>query len=151
MIFWFHFRSNISIHNLLVPKIFNSKVKYFVLENYLGKNITNCVESFHKPPSLRPCCSSLSVVSHPWVGTKIHPSKGIPNQADVSQTTGKTLSQVPTQTNSLQSLIPHILVPPQEVCPFYAQQFLDHPTFLPGLQQQVRQEVSKPCSYCPMY
>jgi hypothetical protein len=53
---------------------------------------------------------------------------------------------VPTQTNSLQSLIPHMHVPPQEVCPFSSQQSLDCPTSLPGLQQQARQEVSEPCS-----
>jgi hypothetical protein len=105
------------------------------------------VQTFHEPPSLRPQCSSLSVVGHPRAGTKLHLGKGIPNQADVSQTIGKTLSQVPTQTNSLQSLIPHMPVPPQEVCPFSAQQSLGFPTSLPGLQQQVEQEFSKPCSF----
>jgi hypothetical protein len=104
------------------------------------------VHTFHEPPNLRPHCSSLSAVRHPRVGTKLHLGKGVPNQTDVSQTKEKTPSQVPTQTNSLQSLIPHMHVPPQEVCPFSAQQSLDCPTSLQGLQQQARQEVSEPCS-----
>jgi hypothetical protein len=70
------------------------------------------VQTFNVPPSLIPHYSKLSVVGHPQAGTKLHPGKGIPNQDDVSQTTGKTPSQVPTQTNSIQSLIPHMLVPP---------------------------------------
>jgi hypothetical protein len=102
------------------------------------------VQTFHVPPSLRPHCSKLSAVGHPRAGTKLHPGKGIPNQADVSQTTGKTLSQVPTRTNNLQSLIPHMPVPPQEVCPFSAQQSLGCPTSFLGLQQQAGQEVSEP-------
>jgi hypothetical protein len=110
------------------------------------KNTTNCVQTFHVPPSLRPHCSKLSAVGHPRAGTKLHPGKGILNQADVSQTTGKTLSQVPTQTNSLQSLIPHMPVPPQEMCPFSSQQSFGCPISFLGLQQQARQEVSEPCS-----
>jgi hypothetical protein len=110
------------------------------------KNTTNCVQTFHVPPSLRPHCSKLSAVGHPRAGTKLHPGKGILNQDDVSQTTGKTPSQVPTQTNSLQSLIPHMHVPPQEMCPFSAQQSFGYPISFPGLQQQARQEVSEPCS-----
>jgi hypothetical protein len=42
-----------------------------------------------------------------------------------------------------------MLVPPQEVCPFFAQK--SYPVSLPRLQQQVRQEVSEPCSYCPAH
>jgi hypothetical protein len=105
------------------------------------------VQTFHEPPSLRPQCSSLSAVGHPRARNKFHPGKGIPNQDDVSKTIEKTPSQVPTQTNNLQSLIPHMLVPPQEVCPFSAHQCLGCPTSLPGIQQQVEQEVSEPCSY----
>jgi hypothetical protein len=44
-------------------------------------------------------------------------------------------------TNNLQPLIPHMPVPPKEVCPFSAQQSLGYPTSLPGLQQQARPEV----------
>jgi hypothetical protein len=36
-----------------------------------------------------------------------------------------------------------MLVPPQEVCPFSAQQSFDCPTSLPGLQQQARHKVSE--------
>ena len=35
-------------------------------------NYTNFVQTFHDPPSLRPCCSSLSAVGHPRAGTKLH-------------------------------------------------------------------------------
>ena len=94
---------------------------YHTVDTYLGKNITNCVQTLYETPSLRPHCSSFSVVGHPRAGTKLHPSKGIPNQADVSQTIGKTLSHVSTQTNNLQYLIPHVPVPPQEVFPFSTQ------------------------------
>jgi hypothetical protein len=38
-------------------------------------------------------------------------------------------------------------VPPQEVCPFSAQQSFDCPTSLLGLQQHAEHEVSDPCSY----
>jgi hypothetical protein len=63
----------------------------------------------------------------------------------------KTQSQVPNQTNNLQPLIPHMFVPPQKVCPLFAQQSLGCPTSFPGLQQQARQEVSEPysCSLAP--
>ena len=54
---------------------------------YLGKNITNYMQTFHEPPILRPHCSSLSAVGHPQAGTKLHSSKAIPNQIDISQTT----------------------------------------------------------------
>jgi hypothetical protein len=77
------------------------------MDTYLGKNITNYVQHFHEPPSLRPHCSSLSTVGQSRAGTKLHPIKGVPNQADVSQTTGKTLSQVPTQTNTL---LDHVVI-----------------------------------------
>jgi hypothetical protein len=49
-------------------------------------------------------------------------------------------------TNILQPLIPHMPVPPKEVCPFSAQQSLGCPTSLPGLQQQAGPEVSEHCS-----
>jgi hypothetical protein len=65
------------------------------------KNVTNYVQTFHEPPIPRPCFSSLLAVGHRRVGTKLHPCKGIPNQADVSQKIVKTPSQVPTQTNIL--------------------------------------------------
>jgi hypothetical protein len=37
-------------------------------------------------------------------------------------------------------------IPPQEVCPFSAQQSLICPTSLRGLQQQAGHEVLEPCS-----
>jgi hypothetical protein len=39
---------------------------------------TNCVQTFHEPPSLRPHCSSRSAVGHPRAGTKLHPGKRNP-------------------------------------------------------------------------
>jgi hypothetical protein len=57
------------------------------------------------------------------------------------------LLQVPTEIKKTQSLIPHMHVPPQEVCPFSFQQLFDCPTFLIGLQQQAGQEFSEHCSY----
>jgi hypothetical protein len=76
----------------------------------------------------------------------------VPNQAKVSHSTGtqsqvtqsqvtqlqESPSQMPIHTDNLQSLIPHMHVPPQEVCPFSAQQSFSCPTSLPRLQQQVR-------------
>jgi len=74
-------------------------------------------------------------MGHPRAGTKLHLGKGILTQADVSQTIGKTLSHVPTQIEILESLIPHIIVPPQEMCPFFSQQSFGCPTSLLGLQK----------------
>jgi hypothetical protein len=44
----------------------NASCKFYHTNGtYLSKNVTNCVQTFHEPPSLRPHCSSLSTVSHP--------------------------------------------------------------------------------------
>jgi hypothetical protein len=59
-------------------------VIYHTIDTYLGKNITNHMQTFHEPPSLIPHCSSLLAVGHPRAGTKLHPGKGIPNQANGS-------------------------------------------------------------------
>jgi hypothetical protein len=55
-------------------------------------------------------------------------------------------------TENLQSLIPHMPIPPQELCPFSSQQSLGFPTSLSGLQQQAEHEVSEPynCSLAPL-
>jgi hypothetical protein len=77
--------------------------------------------------------------------------KGIPrlgkDNKKVAQINRKDFSQEPAHTNNLHPLIPHMLVPPQEVCPFSAQQSFGYPTSLPGLQQQARQEFSEHYSY----
>jgi hypothetical protein len=104
------------------------------------------VQTFHEPPSLRPHYSSLSIVSHPRARTKLHPGKGIPNQAKGSWTTGKTQSHVLTQLTTYNPSFPTCLVPPQEVCPFSSQHSLGYPTSLLRLQQQAEQDVSEPCS-----
>jgi hypothetical protein len=103
------------------------------------------VQTFHEPPSLRPHCSSLSTVSHPRAGTKLHPGKGIPNQAKGSWTTGKTLSQVLTQLTTYSPSFPTCLSHPGSV-PLLCSTVLRLPHFLSGLQQQARQEVSEHCS-----
>jgi hypothetical protein len=54
-------------------------VIYHTTDTNPGKNITNYVQTFYKPPRLRPHCPSLSAVGHPRAGTKIHPGKGVPN------------------------------------------------------------------------
>jgi hypothetical protein len=46
----------------------------------------------------------------------------------------------PAHNNNLQPIIPHMFVPPQEVCAFSAQQSFDCTTSLPGIQQQARHE-----------
>ena len=71
-------------------------VNYHTIDTYLGNDITNCMQTIHEPLILRLHCSSLSTVSHPRAGTKLHLGKGIPNQTNVSQTIGKTSSQVST-------------------------------------------------------
>jgi hypothetical protein len=38
---------------------------YHTIGTYLGKNVTNYVQTFHEPPNLRPHYSSLSTLSHP--------------------------------------------------------------------------------------
>ena len=117
-----------------------------IIGTYLGKNVTNCMQTIHKPPSLRLHCSSLSIVSHPRAGTRLHPSKGFLTRLKVhGQPEGLPLRC--SLNHSLQPLLPHMPVPPKEVCPFSSQQFLDYPTSLPGLQQQAGQEVSEHCSY----
>lgn len=57
----------------------NAACKFITVNTYLSKNITNFVQTFHEPPSLRPPCSSLSAVDHPRAGTKLHSGKGVPN------------------------------------------------------------------------
>jgi hypothetical protein len=61
------------------------------------------------------------------------------------------MSKVPTVVTSLWSLIPHMHVPPQKVCPFSAQKSLSYPASLSGLQQHVRQEFLEPRSYFPAH
>ena len=57
----------------------NAVCKFITIDTYLGNNVTNCVQTFHEPPNLRPHFSSLSTVGHPRAGIKLHPVKGIPN------------------------------------------------------------------------
>jgi hypothetical protein len=112
---------------------------------YLGKNVTNCVQTVHEPPSLRLHCSSLSTVSHPRAGTRLHPGKGFLTRLKVHGQPERLPLRC-SLNHSLQPLLPHMPVPPKEVCPFSAQQSFGCPTSLPGLQQQARPEVSERCS-----
>ena len=52
------------------------------------------------------------------------------------------LRQVPNQTNNLQPVIPHMVVPSQEMCPLSTQYSFGYPSSLPGIQQHARHEVS---------
>jgi hypothetical protein len=54
-------------------------VIYHIIEIYLVKNITNCMQNLHDPPNLRPHYSSLSAVGRPQAGTKIHSGKWVRN------------------------------------------------------------------------
>ena len=123
------------------------------IDTYLLEHFTNYVETFQDPPSFRPRCSSLWIVGHPWAGTKLHPSKGIPRLSRDKSGKKKNLVLGSYSTNSLQRLIPgaystnnlqppipHMHVPLQEVFPFSTQQSFDCPTSLPELQQQAVQE-----------
>jgi hypothetical protein len=116
-----------------------------MIGTYIGNIFTNCVQTVHQPPSLRLHCSSLSTVSHPRVGTELHPGKGFLTRLRLMDHRKDSISGAHS-TNNLQPLIPHMPFPPKEVCPFSPQQSLDYPIFLPGLQQQVGPEVSEHCS-----
>jgi hypothetical protein len=109
---------------------------------------TNCVQTFHEPPSLRPRCSSCSTVGHPRAGTKLH-GQGIPrlgkDNRKVAQINRKDFLPGATYAHNPQTLIPHMPVPPQECTPSLSQVHRLS-TSLPGLQQQAGPEVSEYCS-----
>jgi hypothetical protein len=86
---------------------------------------------------------NFSAVGHPRVGAKLHLGKEILTRIR-SLRQHKTQTQVPTQTNILQYLIPHMLVPPQEVCPFSSQQSFGFPTSLMGLQNRPNRKSQSP-------
>jgi hypothetical protein len=103
------------------------------------------VQTFHVPPSHRPHYSYLSVMGHPRAGTKLYQGKGNPKLGYSLIISNNCLVQgVPTIATILQSLIPHMQVPPQEVCPFSAQQSFGCPTSLLGLQNRLDKKSQIP-------
>jgi hypothetical protein len=67
-------------------------------------------------PALDHTAHKLSAVGHPRAGAKLHPGKEILTRLR-SLRQHKTQTQVPTQTNNLQSLIPHMLSHPRKCAP----------------------------------
>jgi hypothetical protein len=103
------------------------------------------VQTVHEPLSLRLQCSSLSIMSHPQVGTRLHLGKGFLTRLKVHGQP-EALPLRCSLNHSLQPLLPHMPVPPKEVCTFSTQKSFGFPTSLPGLQQQARPKVSERCS-----
>jgi hypothetical protein len=116
-----------------------------MIGTYIGNIITNYLQTVEEPPSLRLHYSSLSTVSHPKMGLNSTRVKGFLTRLGFIDNRKDSVSS-DNSTNNLQYLIPHIPIPPKEVCPFSTQQSLDCPTSLPVLQHQVRQKVSEHCS-----
>jgi hypothetical protein len=77
------------------------------------------VQTFHEPPSHRPCCSSLSAVSHPRAGTKLHPGKGIPrlgrDNRKLHSTTGRISSKEPLMPTTHRLSFPTCLSHPRSI------------------------------------
>jgi hypothetical protein len=116
-----------------------------MIGTYLGNIVTNYIDTIHKPPSLRLHYSSLSPVSHSRAWTELHLGKRFLTKLRLMDNRKDSVSGAHSN-NSLQPLIPHIPIPPKEVCPFSSQHSLGCPTSLPELQQQARLEVSNCCS-----
>jgi len=66
---------------------------------------------------------------------KLHQGKKIPNAKLRSDNQQNCSFQGVTIATSIQYLIPHMIFPEQEVCPFSAQNSLGYSTSLLGLQQ----------------
>jgi hypothetical protein len=81
-------------------------------------NSTNCVQTFHEPPSLRPRCSSLSAVGHPRAGTKLH-RVGNPRLGKVNGKThsyrGRIFSQEPLMPTAHRLSFPTCLSHPRSI------------------------------------
>ena len=104
------------------------------------------MQNVHKPPSLRLHCSLLSTVSHPQDGTRLHLGKGFLTRLKVHGQPERLPLRC-SLNHSLQPLLPHMPIPPKEVCPFSAQQSFSFHTSLSGPQQQVKPKVSECCSH----
>jgi hypothetical protein len=77
-----------------------------------------------RPSTNLPALDHIVHHSQQWVTPKLGLNSTqvrVPNQDNGSWKTRKTPSKVPTQTNILQYLIPHMPIPPKEVCPLSAQ------------------------------
>jgi hypothetical protein len=105
------------------------------------------VQTFHEPPSLRPCCSSLSAIGHPRAGTKLHRARN-PRLGKVNGKThnyrGRILSQ--------ESLTPTTHRPSFPTCLLGVYTFTVTRTVLRllnlpciGLQQQTGSQFSELC------
>jgi hypothetical protein len=111
-----------------------------------------------RPSTNLPALDHAAHHAQQWVTPELglnSTGQGIPRlgkgNRKVAQVNRKDYLPGPAHTNNLQPLIPHMPVPPQEVCPFSAQQSFGCPTSLPGLQQQARHEFSEhySCSWAP--
>jgi hypothetical protein len=112
------------------------------------------VQTFHEPPSHRPRCSSLSAVGHPRAGTKLH-GKGIPRlgkvNREVTQFNRKEFLQGATYAHNSQTLIPHMLVPPQECTPSLSHSPSTATPPFPGLQGQTQGSTLTSAPTSPNY
>jgi hypothetical protein len=97
-------------------------------------------------PALEHACHHAQKWVTPELGLK-STRQGIPRlgkgNRKVTQVNRKDYLPRPAHTSNLQPLIPHMIFPPHEVCPFSAQQSFDYATSLPGHQKQAREEFSK--------
>ena len=84
-----------------------------------SSNSTNYMQTFNKPPSLRPRYWSRSAVGYPWVGTKLHPRQGNHRLGwgyrKTAQCNWKDSLQEPSYAHYSQTLIPHMHVPPGSI------------------------------------
>jgi hypothetical protein len=72
-------------------------------------------------PAIDSISHNLSATGHPRYGGLNSIGKRVPIARLWSYIQQKTWSKVLTAATSLHSLIPHMHVPPQEVCPFSTQ------------------------------
>jgi hypothetical protein len=110
------------------------------------------MQTFHEPLIHRPCCLSLSVVAHPWAGTKLHPSKGIPRLGRDNRKLHNQQEGVPPRrqiTHTTHSLsFPTFLSNPRKYTPLLSNNPSTAPLLFQGFNNRLDQEFLEHYSCC---
>jgi hypothetical protein len=104
------------------------------------------MQTFHKPPILRPHYSSLSVVGHPRVGTKLHRVKGFLTRMMYLRQQERLHHRCQLKLTTYNPSFPTCLSHPRKCSP----SLLNNPSAAPlpfqGFSNRIDRKVSDPCS-----
>jgi hypothetical protein len=105
-----------NIYSIVMPKCDKNIDKHLSCNN---GGSTNEVQAFHKPPSLRPHCSSAQQWVTPELGPSSTPRQGIltrlRSQGKRHLESGRILPRMPSYAHYFHTLIPHMPVSPGSI------------------------------------